>query len=247
MRADSPSVGFAFVAQQDARAAAIVLASGSGSRVGAALNKVYLPLAGRPLLHWSLAAFAARPEVGVVVLVARQQDWEPASTAARAVGAELVHGGGTRQESELNALRHLSGRIGAGEIDSVLIHDGARPLVGADLIADVLRTTREHGGAVPGLMADDIEAVSADGTTLAGAPTGTVVRAQTPQGFQAAELLAVYERAAADGFVGTDTASCVERYSSLPVHWVAGDQRNFKITYAHDLDLAERLLAAQES
>ncbi|WP_240519734.1 IspD/TarI family cytidylyltransferase [Amycolatopsis antarctica] len=232
------------MSEPQVRAAAVVLASGAGTRVGSATNKVYLPLAGRPLLHWSLDAFAGLPGIAAVVLVARPQDQDLAETAASAAGAELVHGGSSRQESELHALRHLAGRIRTGEIDTVLIHDGARPLVGPELIAEVLRTVAEHGGAVPGLLADDVEAASADGTALAPTPPGRMVKAQTPQGFRAAELLAVYERAAAEGFTGTDTASCVERFSDLPVHWVPGDQRNLKITYPHDLVVAEGLLAA---
>lgn len=233
------------VAEQDLGtspgAAAVVLASGAGTRVGAGTNKVYLPLAGRPVLHWSLAAFAALPAFATVVLVSRPQDAELAADAAGAVGAETVHGGATRQESELNALRHLAGRIGEGVIDTVLIHDGARPLVDAELVTRVLTAARRHGGAVPGLAADDIAGLGADGRLVDTGPSA-LVRAQTPQGFCAAELLAVYERAAAEGFAGTDTASCVEEFSAVPVRWVPGDERNLKITYAHDLAVAQALL-----
>lgn len=217
----------------------MVLASGAGTRVGASLNKVYLPLAGRRIVSWSLAAFAKVPEVGVLVLVTRPQDDELVAEvlAGQGVPVEVVHGGGTRQESELNALRHLAGRIGRGELDTVLLHDGARPLITPSLITDVLRTAREHGGAMPGLPADDI--IAADGTRL----TGAVVRAQTPQGFRAAPLLDAYEQAAREGFDGTDTASVMERFSGLPVHWVPGDERNFKVTYPHDLVVAEQVLS----
>ncbi|KAA9154418.1 2-C-methyl-D-erythritol 4-phosphate cytidylyltransferase [Amycolatopsis acidicola] len=218
------------------QAAGVVLASGAGTRVGANLNKVYLPLSGRRVVSWSLEAFDSAPDVGVVLLVTRPQDAELVESV-RIPGLEVVHGGATRQESELRALRHLAGRIESGEIDSVLLHDGARPLVSTKLIEAVLRTAREYGGAMPGLAADDI--VAADGSRVA----GKLVRAQTPQGFRAAPLLAAYEQAAREGFDGTDTASVMERYSSLPVHWVPGEEQNFKVTYAHDLAVAEQMLA----
>ncbi|SFQ37143.1 2-C-methyl-D-erythritol 4-phosphate cytidylyltransferase [Amycolatopsis arida] len=225
-------------------AAGVVLASGAGTRVGARRNKVYLPLAGRPLVAWSLAAFARAPDVGVLVLVIRPQDAELAAEVA-GPGIEVVPGGATRQESELNALRQLAERIGAGAVDTVLLHDGARPLVSPRLVTSVLAAAREHGGAVPGLTADDLAAVDGTGSRLAGRPPGMLVRAQTPQGFSAAPLLAAYERAAREGFAGTDTASCVERFTDLTVRRVPGEPTNLKVTYAHDLAVAERVLAGR--
>ncbi|OXM73763.1 2-C-methyl-D-erythritol 4-phosphate cytidylyltransferase [Amycolatopsis thermalba] len=226
-------------AEQNPTAAAVVLASGAGTRVGAGVNKVYLPLAGRPIVAWSLAAFARTPGVGVLVFVIRPQDRALAEEALSGLGAraEIVHGGASRQDSELNALRHLAGRIESGAVDAVLLHDGARPLVTPALITEVLRTAREHGGAMPGVVADDI--VTDEGAR----PPGTLVRAQTPQGFRAAPLVAAYEQAAREGFAGTDTASVMERYSRTPVRWVPGAVENIKVTYPHDLLVAGRILA----
>lgn len=235
-------------------AAGVVLASGAGTRVGAEMNKVYLPLAGRTLVSWSLRAFARVPEIGVLVLVARPQDEElvdrllDLEVDAR---VEVVHGGETRQESELRALRWLANRTGDAAPDTVLIHDAARPLVSPELIECVLREAGEYGGAIPALPADDLVSVDEAGT-LTGQVPPSAVRAQTPQGFRAVPLLEIYERAAREGFVGTDTASVLERYSALerysvpPVRWVRGEQRNFKITYPHDLVVAEQVLAAAE-
>lgn len=224
----------------------VVLASGAGTRVGAGTNKVFLPLAGRCLVSWSLEAFARVSAIGVIVLVVRPQDDEPVAQVLEQeveteVAIEVVHGGHTRQESELQALRHLAGRIHAGDIDTVLLHDAARPLVSPALIARVLDAASEHGGAVPGLPTDDIVAVDTTGHVLVERP-GSAIRVQTPQGFRAAPLLAAYERAVQEEFLGTDTASCVERFAELPVSWVQGEQRNFKITYASDLTVAEHVL-----
>jgi 2-C-methyl-D-erythritol 4-phosphate cytidylyltransferase len=224
-------------------AAAIVLAGGSGTRLGAERNKVYLPLHGRPVLAWSLATFTGMPEVGAVVLVVREPDRPLAEQVLAehpAGGVEVVVGGRTRQESELAGLRRLAVRIGGGEIDAVLVHDAARPLAGPELASSVLAAARATGGAVPGLWRDDLAAAASDGSGLAGSSPEGLVAVQTPQGFRAAPLLAAYEEAARCGFVGTDTASCMERFApDVPIRWVPGDERNIKITYAHDLLVAE--------
>jgi len=217
------------------RAAAMVLAGGSGTRVGGERNKVYLPLAGRSVISRSLDALAAPDEVDPMVLVVRAADRELVADllARERAGAtvEVVTGGATRQESELAGLRYLAPRIADGTIDVVLIHDGARPLVGPTLVGEVLRTAGEIGGAVPGLSRNDLAAAAADGSLA-------------PQGFRAAPLLAAYEEAARTGFAGTDTASCIARFApDVPVRWVPGEERNFKITYSHDLRLAEAVLA----
>ena len=224
-------------------AAAVVLAGGSGTRLGAEQNKVYLPLRGRPVLAWSLATFTGMPEVGVVVLVVREPDRELAERLLAehsGGGIEVVTGGRTRQESELAALRRLASRIAGGAIDVVLVHDGARPLAGRALASAVLATARAAGGAVPGLWRRDLATAAPDGSELTGPAPDGLVAVQTPQGFRAVPLLAAYEEAARRGFAGTDTASCVECFApEVSIRWVPGEDRNIKITYAHDLLVAE--------
>ena len=101
------------------------------------------------------------------------------------------------------------------------------------------------GGAVPGLVVDDLAAVAEDGTL---APlAGRHVRIQTPQIFAAVPLLEAYHRAAVAGFEGTDTAACLERFSSLTVTYVAGEEQNFKITYPHDVALADELIRRRDA
>lgn len=226
-------------------AAALVLAGGSGTRLGADRNKVYLPLGGRPVIVWSIETLAAVAGIGPVVLVVRAQDRDTAAGLGLA-DVEIVPGGASRQDSELAGLRHLAARIAAGEIDTVLIHDGARPLLSAALVAEVLRVARETGGAVPGLPRDDLAVACPEGPGLSGPAPAGLVAVQTPQGFRAAPLLAAYEQAAAAGFSGTDTASCMERFApEIPVRGVVGEERNVKITYSHDLWVAEHMLAGR--
>jgi 2-C-methyl-D-erythritol 4-phosphate cytidylyltransferase len=235
------------VAGQRGRAAAVVLAGGSGTRVGGESNKVYLPVAGRIMIGISLTTFAALPEIGPLVLVVRAEDRALADHVLDGevdAAVEVVTGGSTRQESELAGLRQLAGRIHDGQIDTVLIHDGARPFAGPPLVREVLRVARECGGAVPGLPRDDLAAAGPDGSGLAGPAPEGLVAVQTPQGFSAAPLLAAYEQAARDGFAGTDTASCMQRFApAVPIRWVAGEARNFKITYPDDLVLAQEVAA----
>lgn len=231
-------------------AAAIVLAGGSGTRVGAERNKVYLTVAGRTVIARSLAAMGATPGVGPVVLVVRAADHDLAHSVVAGelpdMEIEIVTGGATRQDSELAGLRVLAGRIASGAVDVVLIHDGARPLAGPALAAEVLRVARECGGAVPGLPRADL--ATAGGAGLAGLAPSGLVAVQTPQGFRAGPLLAAYEAAALAGFAGTDTASCVAEFApQLPIRAIPGEQHNFKITHMHDLELADAVLTRSPS
>lgn len=228
-----------------ATAAGIVLAAGSGTRFGSSINKAYLPLAGRSLVSWSLNLMARIENISPLVLVIRPEDHRRAQRVldTEVTGdVEIVYGDSTRQGSELRAFRHLVPRIDAGQIDSILIHDSARPLLSTELCAAVLHATRTYGGAIPALYGPDL-AITAS-TELTDRDPGHLVRAQTPQGFAAKPLVEAYEAAARDDFLGTDTASCIARYTDLVIRWIAGEDQNFKITYAHDLVVAQQVLAA---
>jgi 2-C-methyl-D-erythritol 4-phosphate cytidylyltransferase len=225
----------------DPRTAVILVAAGAGSRVGAATNKVLLPLHGVPVLAWSLRTVTALPYVDHVVVVAREEDVDAVrQVAARYLPegreAVLVTGGPTRHASEWRGLSALRPAIEAGEVDVVAVHDGARPLADAALFTAVARAAHEHGGALPAHPQPGL--VTRDGDRHV---TG-LVGVQTPQAFRARALLEAYTRAQADGFTGTDTASCVAAYTDLPVHAVPAPATNLKVTFAEDLALAERLL-----
>jgi 2-C-methyl-D-erythritol 4-phosphate cytidylyltransferase len=225
-------------------AAVVVLAAGAGSRVGAARNKVLLPLGDTSVLGHSVRAALAVEQVTRLVLVARPGEEDAVRESVTPLlgegGALLVTGGATRHASEWQALHALLPDIEAGEVDVVAVHDGARPFAGPALFADVLDAAREHGGAIPvtapaGLVTADLR-TEVDG----------VVGVQTPQAFRAGPLVAAYRQAAADGFEGTDTASCLERYAAsageLRIHAVASSPLNLKITFPEDVEVAARLL-----
>ncbi|BBX86886.1 IspD/TarI family cytidylyltransferase [Mycolicibacterium aubagnense] len=225
-------------------AVGIVLAAGIGSRVGADGNKAYLQLAGRSMVAWSVAAVAASPQIARTILVFRRGEREQVvrlmADELPGTTVEFVEGGDTRHGSEHNVLSYLAADIDAGTVDVVLIHDAARPLADAELMDTAVSTARTQGGAIPVLPAGDVLRMSADGLS---AIDQSLVRVQTPQAFRAGPLWRAYQDAAATGFEGTDTSSCVERFTDLEVHGIAGSAQNFKVTFAHDVQVAERLLS----
>ena len=219
-----------------------MLAAGEGRRSGQQTNKVLVPLAGRRVFTWSIRWARLIPEVCRTLVVIREQDRDLVlRTLEREVGppdVEILIGGSTRHGSEWNALQVLAPAIEVGDIDVVVIHDAARPLATTDMWAAVIDAAARAGGAIP---ADDHgHLASIDGSDL---PSQRVVAVQTPQAFAAGPLLQAYRKAEADGFVGTDTASCIERYTDVEVQCIPGDASNIKVTFPDDLFIAERLLA----
>ena len=218
----------------------MIVAAGSGSRVGAETNKVLLPLGDGTVLGRSVRAALGVPDVVRLVIVVRDGDEDEVRQAVAPLlgGREvlLVPGGPTRHASEWHALQTLAEDIDTGALDLVAVHDGARPLAGPALFEETLAVARERGGAVPvvelpGLLGRDLHRV-----------TGGLAGVQTPQAFRAAPLLDAHRRAADEGFESTDTAACFERYSNLPVVAVRGGAGNLKVTFAEDLMVAEALL-----
>lgn len=222
------------------RTAVVVLAAGSGSRFGLSTNKVWLPLSGRRIISRSLVNAAKAFKKARLVLVIHPDDEAMAKEVlAREVPqlkVEIVYGGATRHESEYQALIHLRTSIESGDIDVVLIHDGARPLATPALFKEIASEAITYGGAIPTINVEPMEMDIKQNVP--------VVRVQTPQGFTAKELLSAYLKAAEDSFTGTDTGACIERYfPSIKTHSVTGEPTNVKITYPQDLAVAEHVLA----
>lgn len=223
--------------------AVVILAAGSGSRVGAEVNKVLLPLRGTPVLAWSVRDALALPDLRRLVIVVRPDDRAAVEEAVTPHLGErevlVVDGGATRHASERAALQVLAADITSGAVDVVVVHDGARPLAGVDLWETVIATAREVGGAIP--VTPVTQLLHADLTPV----TEEVGAVQTPQAFRARELLQAYDAAAVDGFEGTDTAACVATYADLAVAAVPSTLLNLKITFPEDVALAQELSAPQ--
>lgn len=228
--------------------AAVLVAAGSGSRLGHQLPKAFVPLRGVPLVVHAARSLLACDAVSALVVVV------PADRAADARDAlaglpcpvAVVAGGAARQASVAAGLAALP-----DDADVVLVHDAARPFVPVDLVDRVVAAVRAgHPAVVPALpVTDTVKRVGpGDGTgepVLETVPRGALRAVQTPQGFARSVLVAAHAAAAArahdEGTAASDDAGLVEELGA-PVWVVAGDERAAKITTAADLALAARRL-----
>ena len=204
--------------------------------------KQFLTLGGVPILVHSLRAFAAVPRVTRIVVAVRKTEMERVQAQVTENGFEehvdVVEGGDNRQESVAHALAVIK----ADGDDVVLVHDAVRPLIDAATIDRTIDAVIEHGAAIVGLPAVDtikqVERTAHGALVVSTIPREFIVMAQTPQGFRFRILESAYAEATADGFVGTDEASVVER-AGHAVAVVPGSHANLKITQPGDLELAE--------
>ncbi len=226
------------------RVIALIVAAGSGTRMGKDMPKQYLPLGGKTVLRHSLETFRRHPRISAVRVVINDalRDLYDASV----VGLDLlapVAGGQRRQDSVRLGLESLV----AERPDLVLIHDAARPFIDDATIDRTIETLGLHDGALVAVPVVDTlkrETVAA-GVTFSGATVDRsgLWRAQTPQGFRFAPLLAAHRQAAA-GPEMTDDAAVAEA-AGMKVVLVTGHENNFKITAPADLERAERLMSEQ--
>lgn len=223
----------------NSRVAAIVLAGGSGSRFGAPVSKIYVSLAGKPMLSHSLAAMDRSRSVDDIVVVIRQGDrpaFDDAATAAQTSKIRAVVAGDvTRQGSEWAGIKAV--RDTCAEVDLVLLHDAARPLVSLDLIDRLVRQARSAGGGAIPVQPLDQDLIDEGGNLV---DTAQLAAVQTPQVFALQALLHVYARAMTDGFAGVDTSQTMKAYSDIVVAAVPGTPHNIKVTHPADLVLAEQ-------
>lgn len=228
----------------------IIPAAGLGTRMApvasgkskAAPSKQFTELGGTPILIHTLRKFAASPEVNEIYVALRANEIEGFQARLRQEAlqkkVEVVEGGEHRQHSVANAIAALKANPG----DIVLVHDGVRPFVTEQIIRDVVHAAEKYGAAIAGMPAVDtvkqVERTAEGALIKTTIPREKVVMAQTPQGFRYDVLKKAFDEAAADGFLGTDEASLVER-SGHEVGVVMGSPKNIKITTPGDMELAE--------
>jgi 2-C-methyl-D-erythritol 4-phosphate cytidylyltransferase len=207
-------------------------------------RKQFLQLEGVPILLHTIRKFARCEAVGEIVVALRGddiawvQDLLDAENLAKPV--RLVVGGDSRQQSVENALSHLE-----ADTDLVAVHDAVRPFVELDAVEKVIEEAAACGAAILGIVpVDTVKRVhlSRIETTI---PRERLVMAQTPQVFTLPIIREAFAKATADGFVGTDEASLVERLENVNIHVVPGSDRNIKITKPTDLYLAKLFLAEE--
>jgi 2-C-methyl-D-erythritol 4-phosphate cytidylyltransferase len=228
------------------RTVAVVLAGGSGERFGTPVPKQLLPLAGRPMIEHSVAAFERAPAVDQIMVVMAAGHAEQVrallGTGGYAKLGQVIDGGPTRTGSTRCAIAEL----GDAECD-VLFHDAARPLVSQQTIAGCVAALADHAAVGVAVPTSDTIAVVSDGVMTAIPRRDSLARCQTPQGFRLSVIRHAYELADADpafsALPATDDCGIVLRYlPELGVHVVPGSERNIKITYPRDLAIAEALL-----
>lgn len=225
------------------RCYAIVLGGGSGTRMRAEKNKVFLPLRGVPVIVRAIAPFTALC-AGAVVVAAEGETEEMRQTLARfgmlGFVKRIVAGGSERQVSVRNGLNALP-----TDAECVLIHDGARALVTEAVIRSAVESVEKHDSGVAAVpVTDTIKRAASDGRVLETPDRSSLYAMQTPQAFRLPLILRAHQRAQRDGFLGTDDASVLE-HAGMPVYLSEGSYENLKLTTPTDLRLAELILNAR--
>jgi 2-C-methyl-D-erythritol 4-phosphate cytidylyltransferase len=219
----------------------VILAGGTGSRLGAGIPKQFLPLKGKEILLYSVETFLRHKGIDEVAIVTHKAYLEQVKKLVKELPrhVEILTGGQERYESSLNALKHYSKKG-----DNIILHDAARPLVSEAVLNGVLEALKDYEAvtvAVPTtdtiLVVDELEAVEIP-------QRRRLYNCQTPQGFRLEVLEKAYELGLADAeFVATDDCGVVKKY--LPhkaIRVVLGEPANMKLTYEKDMVILESYL-----
>ena len=221
---------------------AIIVAAGSGVRMGGGVRKQYLLLGGRPILAHTLAPFDEFNGINEIFLVVPETDFDYCRNAVISPmkprkKIRLVPGGATRQESVYNGLLAIGGNQGV-----VVIHDGVRPFITMEQIAECIEVAEKTGACILGMpVFDTLKRVNHAEEIEKTVEREAIRSAQTPQAFQYRSILEAHEIARREGYTGTDDASLMEHIGKR-VKIITGDRRNIKITTPEDLDMAEAIL-----
>lgn len=218
---------------------AVIAAGGRGRRMGADINKVFLPLAGKEIIAHTLAAFEACGDVDAIVVVTGKEDIARVTEIAvrdritKLIAA--VEGGAERQESVYKGLLAASG-------DLVAVHDGARCLITPAEISAVIGDARLRGAAAAGVtVKDTLKAIGEDGYIRATIDRNSTVQIQTPQVFPLDKLLKLHKRAEEGGIAVTDDCAIFEHYGEM-VYVTRGSYDNIKLTTPEDIAVGEKIL-----
>ena len=218
----------------------IIPAAGQGTRMGSTIPKQFLSLRGKPILHHTLRAFEASGQVDSVTLVVPENDFEDAKSKWKkdyGIVKNIVAGGKERQDSVYNGFKAID-----ADTDVVLVHDGVRPFVTADMIQRAIEAALSYGAAITAIpVSDTIKQLDREGFVTRTVDRSGLWRIQTPQAFQYAVLNEAFQKAVKDSYYGTDEGSLLE-YVGKKVKIIEGSEMNIKITRKEDLILGEAIL-----
>ncbi|MBS4179698.1 2-C-methyl-D-erythritol 4-phosphate cytidylyltransferase [Lederbergia citrea] len=217
----------------------IIPAAGSGKRMGAGHNKLFLKLGRRPIILHTMDVFTADPNCRKVILVIQHNDEEYFKEILEDVDhspkIQLVYGGNERQDSVYNGLK------AACADGIILVHDGARPFIRLKTISQLVRSAVESGAAIAAVPVKDTIKKAVGHEVVETVERSSLWQVQTPQAFRFSVLLNAHEQARNECFLGTDEASLVER-TSHTVKIVESDYDNIKLTTPEDLYFAEAIM-----
>ena len=218
----------------------VVVAAGASSRMGEGENKLFLELDGKPVLAWTLSALNGCGAVDEIILVTRPEETEAAGALRAEYGIDkltkIIFGGATRTESALAGVTAASGKARI-----IAIHDGARPFVTQQVVADAVHNAVLYEAAAPAVPLKDTVKRAEKGVVQETPERSSLFAVQTPQAFRAELIKAALTKAVRSGDSYTDDCAAVEALG-CPAHLSKGDEDNIKITTPADLDLARLIL-----
>lgn len=219
----------------------IIVAAGKSERIGPDVDKAFLSIGTKPVLAYSLLVFQESPLIDGVVLVVRKDRLDAARGMVQIYGCSkvqaIVAGGTLRQDSVMNGLAQVP-----EEATIVAIHDGARPCVTAPLIADVIKSAKDHGSGVAAVKINDTIKEVERGSKVSRTVDRTKLWAvQTPQAFKRSQLVNAMKKIQKAKAVVTDEAAAMEK-AGYDVHLVSSSWSNLKITVPADIPVAAAVL-----
>lgn len=230
---------------------ALIIAGGSGSRMQQDIPKQFLNVYDKPIIIYTLEAFQQHPNIDKILVVCLDGWHDILKAYAKQFGITkiewIISGGNTGQESIRNGVSFLEDKI--EENDTVIIHDGIRPLVDADVLSDVIVTCEKYGNAVTSLPYNEqIFIVSDEGTTTQYIPRETLRRVSTPQAYKFGKLSSSYRRAFKEeiGIYGSAYTNTMMVDLGETLHFASGSEKNIKLTTKDDLEMFKAYLKSEK-
>ena len=229
---------------------AIIIAGGSGRRMGMDIPKQFVNVYEKPVLMYTLESFQSHPMIDAIEVVCiegwHDVVWAYAKQFNITKLQYVVPGGKNGQDSIRNGVMELEKHFDADDL--VLIHDAIRPMVSAEIISDNIRVAREYGNAITVIPCAEAMMQTEDGVVSVGSyPRDRLKRTQTPQAFRIGDICDLHRRALEAG-VTNSVASCTLKIEmGEQVYFSAGSEKNIKLTTVEDIDIFKALLAAKRS
>lgn len=228
----------------------LLIAGGSGNRMHQDIPKQFLTVNERPVIVYTMEAFEKHPEIDVIAVVCiagwEQVLWAYAKQFNITKLKHVVQGGKNGQDSIRNGLFELEKHYATDDI--VLIHDGIRPMVSAEIISDNIRVTREHGNAITVIPCAEAMLETKDGIVSTGSyPRDQLKRTQTPHGFPLSFICDLHRKALEAGITNSVSMATLLEEMGHNAYFAAGSEKNVKLTTVEDIDIFKALLVAERS